>query len=265
MIDTCQRNKSDRRMLANAQQMLEDSRKKIDLIQMQLLRAKREAQGLSKHKSTEEGGHERGFWLFGKNFNFCSQNILGEFSKSTKKSKIFENLKNKSKILRLEQLMHHYRVEYAMYGGSKQATVLFKSASKTKRRGRRSRTGPIGTENRTTQKCTRTHEVWIRVFSKSQNFRFLFKNFDFFQISKFSGNIFSKFEFRRYPNGVTKSNTQWGNPPVSRSMLQKPNAIVGNLEVRLVGVQVNNSKNKEVTSTFSRYFTSCIFLVALAL
>ena len=44
MIDTCQRNKSDRRMLANAQQMLEDSRKKIDLIQMQLLRAKREAQ-----------------------------------------------------------------------------------------------------------------------------------------------------------------------------------------------------------------------------
>ena len=45
MIDTCQRNKSDRRMLANAQQMLEDSRKKIDLIQMQLLRAKREAQG----------------------------------------------------------------------------------------------------------------------------------------------------------------------------------------------------------------------------
>ena len=39
------RNKSDRRMLANAQQMLEDSRKKIDLIQMQLLRAKREAQG----------------------------------------------------------------------------------------------------------------------------------------------------------------------------------------------------------------------------
>ena len=24
--------------------------------------------------------------------------------------------------------MHHYRVEYAMYGGSKQATVLFKSA-----------------------------------------------------------------------------------------------------------------------------------------
>jgi len=45
MIETCQKNKSDRRMLASAQQMLEDSRKKIDLIQMQLLRAKREAQG----------------------------------------------------------------------------------------------------------------------------------------------------------------------------------------------------------------------------
>ena len=82
MIDTCQRNKSDRRMLANAQQMLEDSRKKIDLIQMQLLRAKREAQGLSKHKSTEEAQARK----------------------------------------RLEQLMHHYRVEYAMYGGSKQGT-----------------------------------------------------------------------------------------------------------------------------------------------
>ena len=38
MIETCQKSKSDRRMLANATQMLEDSRRKIELIQMQLLR-----------------------------------------------------------------------------------------------------------------------------------------------------------------------------------------------------------------------------------
>ena len=54
MIETCQKSKSDRRMLANATQMLEDSRRKIEIIQMQLLRAKREAQGISKHKSSEE-------------------------------------------------------------------------------------------------------------------------------------------------------------------------------------------------------------------
>ena len=45
---------------------------------------------------------------------------------------------------------------------------------------------------------------------------------------------------RRYPQWgeEIKHAIQQGNPPVSRSMLQKPNAIVGNLEVRLVGVQV---------------------------
>ena len=44
---------------------------------------------------------------------------------------------------------------------------------------------------------------------------------------------------RRYPQwgDEIKHAIQQGNPPVSRSMLQKPNAIVGNLEVRLVGVQ----------------------------
>ena len=86
----------------------------------------------------------------------------------------------------------------------------------------------------------------------------------FLKFQNFRKKFFSKFEFRRYPQwgDEIKHAIQQGNPPVSRSMLQKPNAIVGNLEVRLVGVQVNNSKNKGVTSTFSRCFTSCNILVA---
>jgi len=91
MIETCQKNKSDRRMLASAQQMLEDSRKKIDLIQMQLLRAKREAQGVSKHKSSEDSQAKT----------------------------------------RLDQLLHHYRVEFAMYEGSRQATTMLQKVKQT--------------------------------------------------------------------------------------------------------------------------------------
>ena len=44
---------------------------------------------------------------------------------------------------------------------------------------------------------------------------------------------------RRYPQWTDeiKAAILGNNPQVPRSMIQKPNAIVGNLEVRLVGVQ----------------------------
>lgn len=94
MIETVMENtkKSDRRMLANAQQMLEDSRRKIEVIQMQLLRAKREAQAAS-----------------------------GRKGQSTEDSK----MRN-----RLENIMHHYRVELALYNGSRQATKILQMTKK---------------------------------------------------------------------------------------------------------------------------------------
>jgi len=163
MIETCQKSKSDRRMLANATQMLEDSRRKIELIQMQLLRAKREAQGISKHKSSEEAQAR----------------------------------------LRCEHLMHHHRVEYAMYSGSRQATQLLKK----------------------TKNDEASRAALKELVQSGQKIGLL--------------RLALEKMLKKYPqwSEEIKDEIHQDKPTVPRSMLQRPNSIVGHLEVRLVGVQ----------------------------
>ncbi|CBY37594.1 unnamed protein product, partial [Oikopleura dioica] len=165
MIETIQKDKNSRQnsqMLTTAMQMLEDSRRKIERIQLEVLRAKREAT-VSKHGKSNE--------LEARN--------------------------------RIDNLLHHYRVEFAMFSGSKQAIELLKR--------------------------TKSDEAWRQAER------------ELIQSGQKIGLL------RLALDQIKEKYTQWDAEiqqeihqdrlKTPRTFLEKPNAIVGHLEVRIVGVQ----------------------------
>ncbi|CAG5098870.1 Oidioi.mRNA.OKI2018_I69.XSR.g16048.t2.cds [Oikopleura dioica] len=165
MIETIQKDKNSRQnsqMLATAMQMLEDSRRKIERIQLEVLRAKREAT-VSKH---------------GKSHELEARN-------------------------RIDNLLHHYRVEFAMFSGSKQAIELLKR--------------------------TKSDEAWKQaereLIQSGQKIGLLRLALD--QIREKYTQWDAEIQQEIHQDRLT----------TPRTFLEKPNAIVGHLEVRIVGVQ----------------------------
>lgn len=126
----------DRKLLAAAQQMLQDSRTKIEFIRMQILKASQTSE-LSFENNDVMGESQRAVSLFSARPQSLCQDTASSLT-SKQKNAVLPRPPDKSIIspldLRVEELCHHAKIESAVAEGAKNVMKLLGSGKVTEKR-----------------------------------------------------------------------------------------------------------------------------------